>query len=285
MKLKFFCPRWGFENMPWESFLADVKEEGYSGIEWFPYSKKENYQQVIKLLQRHGLEFCIVMTVAQHHDKFRDYLSALKDQLHDLCSIRNNDLSPLHVSAQTGREYFTEAQIEDCLECCAEVSRQSKVPIYQETHRNKWAYAAHVVYPFLKKYPDLPLTLDVSHWFCVSESYLEDQALAVEEAVKHARHIHARAGHVERQKVWEPAAPEYSEALEAHLKIWDKWIQTRMEDDAASCTITPEFGPPPYMVFANRAGISQQEQWRLNKWMKSLLEERYKEPWNHDERD
>jgi len=275
MKIKFFCPRWGFEDIPWEVFLADVKKEGYAGIEWFPYSKRENYQQVMQLLRHHDLEFCIVMTVLEQHNEFTNYLSALKLQLQELSSIRNNDLSPLHISAQTGREYFNEPQIEDCLKCCAEVGRLTGIPIYQETHRNKWAYAAHVVYPFLKKHPELPLTLDVSHWFCVSESYLEDQPAAVEEAIRHTRHIHARVGHAEGPQVREPAATEYKEALEAHLKIWDNWIKARVQDGAESCTITTEFGPPPYMVFANREGTPQQEQWRLNSWMKAFLQNRY----------
>ncbi|MBD0364944.1 MAG: sugar phosphate isomerase/epimerase [Flavisolibacter sp.] len=277
MKIKFFCPRWGFENIPWETFLSDVKMAGFSGIEWFPYSKKEDYPEVVRLMKSYQLEFCIVMAVTEHHDSLENYLSALKYQLLDLCSIRNGDWAPLHISAQTGREYFTEPQIEDCLECCASVSRQTGIPIYQETHRNKWAYAAHRVYPFLEKHPDLHLTLDISHWFCVSESYLADQQPAVQKAIQHALHIHARVGHTEGPQVWEPAAPEYAEALEAHLKIWDKWIDTRIKDGATHCTITPEFGPPPYMVFANRGGSPQQEQWRLNNWMKSLLEKRYRE--------
>jgi sugar phosphate isomerase/epimerase len=280
MKIKFFCPRWGFENIPWEIFLADVKAEGYAGIEWFPYSKKENYEEVINLLQHYQLEFCIVMTVAEHYDKFENYLSALKSQLLDLSAIRNGELHPLHISAQTGREYFTEQQIEECLECCAVASRQTGIPVYQETHRNKWTYAAHIVHPFLEKHADLMLTLDVSHWFCVSESYLEDQSKAVQKAIKHTRHIHARVGHTEGPQAWEPAAPEYAEALEAHLQIWDKWIETRMKDGAIQCTITPEFGPPPYMVFANREGSPQHEQWRLNSWMKSLLQSRYQEVLN-----
>ncbi|SRR5258706_1719365 len=277
MKIKFLCPRWGFENVPWENFLRDVKDEGYSGIEWFPYSKKEDWVKIVELLQQQQLEFAIVMTVVEHHDGFENYLTALKKQLLDLCAIRNKNLIPLHISAQTGREYFTEQQIEECLDCCTEVSRQTGTPIYQETHRNKWAYAAHVVHPFLEKHPGLMLTLDVSHWFCVSESYLEDQHLAVKKAILHTRHIHARVGHIEGPQTWEPAAPEYAEALEAHLKIWDQWIKTRMENAATECTITPEFGPPPYMVFANRQGSPQQEQWRLNSWMRSLLEKRYRE--------
>jgi len=223
------------------------------------------------------LEFAIVMTVLEHHDDFKDYLAALKKQLLDLCALHNKNLTPLHVSAQTGREYFNGQQIEECLDCCKEVSQQTGIPIYQETHRNKWAYAAHVVHPFLEKHPGLQLTLDVSHWFCVSESYLEDQELAVKKAIQHARHIHARVGHIEGPQVWDPAAAEYVEALEAHLKIWDEWIKIRTENGATECTITPEFGPPPYMVFANRQGSPQQEQWRLNSWMRSLLEKRYQE--------
>ena len=275
MKIKFFCPRWGSESIPWETFVVNVKEAGYAGIEWFPYGENCDYQKVIRLLQQHQLEFCIVMTVTQPHNDFNDYLDKLKTQLLELCSIRKIDYGPSFLSAQTGREYFNAEQIEQCLLCCSEVSRQTKIPIYQETHRNKWTYAAHVVLPFLEKYPDLLLTLDVSHWFCVSESYLEDQQEAVEKAIQQSHHIHARVGHIEGPQVYEPSAPEFAEALKAHLKIWDKYIQLKLRDGAESCTITPEFGPPPYMVFANKEGSPQKEQWRLNYWMKDLLEKRY----------
>jgi len=217
------------------------------------------------------------MTVVKHHDRFEDYINDLRNQLLELSGMHSGKTKPLHISAQTGREYFTTEQVEECLACCQEVSEQTGVPIYQETHRNKWTFAAHVVRPFLDKHPDLLLTLDVSHWFCVSESYLSDQQATVEKAIRHARHIHARVGHAEGPQVWEPAAPEYFEALQAHLDIWDKWIQKNLNEGAASCTITPEFGPPPYMVFANREGTPAEEQWRLNYWMKSFLEKRYKE--------
>jgi sugar phosphate isomerase/epimerase len=280
MKINFFCPRWGFENISWEIFLSDVKKEGYAGVEWFPYGKKEDYEHIISLLAQHDLEFCIVMAVTGNHDHFEEYLVALKNQLLQLCTIGNGKLNPIHISAQTGREYYTNLQVEECLECCNGVSTQTGIPIYQETHRNKWAYAAHVVYPFLKTHPELMLTLDISHWFCVSESYLEDQSTAVQEAIQHARHIHARVGHSEGPQVWEPTDPQYSEALHAHLNIWDSWVATRIKDNAAHCSITPEFGPPPYMVFANRQGTPAQEQWRLNSWMKSLLESRYEEVLN-----
>ena len=192
MKIKFFCPRWGFESIPWETFLADVKKAGYAGIEWFPFNEIDGNKKVISLLQQHGLQFCIVMAVTEPYEHFEGYLSALKKQLLDLSDLRSGDYGPLFITAQTGREYFNAEQIEECISCCQQVSRQTGIPVHQETHRNKWAYAAHVVHPFLERHPELSLTLDVSHWFCVSESYLTDQWPAVEKAIQHTHHIHAR---------------------------------------------------------------------------------------------
>src|SRR4026209_2931296 len=99
MKIKFFCPRWGFEKIPWEIFLANVKEAGYAGIEWFPYGEKTNHQEAMDLLQQLQLEFCIVMTVVKHHDRFEDYVNDLRNQLLDLSSMHSGKTKPLHISA------------------------------------------------------------------------------------------------------------------------------------------------------------------------------------------
>jgi hypothetical protein len=207
--------------------------------------------------------------------RFNSYLLAFEKQLLELANIQTATKRALHISAQTGREFYTKQQVDECLSVCKKVVSATGIPIYQETHRNKWAYAAHIVYDQLQKHNDLPLTLDVSHWFCVSESYLHDQQPAVELAIAHTKHVHARVGHTEGPQVWEPAAEEYAEALNEHLKIWDKWVLNMSRSGAPYCTVTPEFGPPPYLVFANRAGSPFDEQWRLNLWMKNLLEQRY----------
>lgn len=275
MKINFFCPRWGAEHIEWKPFLEAVKKAGYDGIEWFPYAEKGDYMEVVKLLQEYDLDYAILMAVVGQIGNFNDYLDELERQLQNLTEIRTDDKRPLLISAQTGREFFTEQQVDECLLCCEKVSKTTGIPIHQETHRNKWAYAAHEVYHQLKKHAELVLTLDVSHWFCVSESYLQDQQAAVDLAIKHTKHIHARIGYTQGPQVWEPAAEAYAEALNEHLKIWDKWVRQMKESGASYCTITPEFGPPPYLVFANRKGTPFEEQWRLNLWMKSLLEKRY----------
>ncbi|MEO6916972.1 MAG: sugar phosphate isomerase/epimerase [Chitinophagaceae bacterium] len=272
MRIKFFAPRWGAEHIDWETFLHAVKDAGYDGIEWFPFadnSSSSDHGAVIHLLEKFELDFGIVMAVIQHYPDVDEYLAELEKQLHYLSRLGQ----PLFITAQTGREYFTLTDIEKTLAVCRK--DYNGVPVYQETHRNKWAYAAHITGPLLDKHPDLALALDISHWFCVSESYLHDQQDTVSKAVQHARHIHARVGHTQGPQVYDPALPEYAEALEEHVKVWDRIVAARASAGAGYLTVTPEFGPPPYMVFANRLGSPQEEQWRLNLWMKTFLEKRF----------
>ena len=273
--MKFLCPRWGFEDIPWDTFLKQVKKEGFAGIEWFPFGKSEDYSKVLDLLNGYELDFAIVMAVVEPYRDFETYFVKLEKDLHQLMQIRNETKAPLFFSAQTGREFFNEEQIKKCLTLCKQIEEHYQTPIYQETHRNKWSYAAHVVAPILEKEPTLKLTFDVSHWFCVSESYLEDQQNAVNRAIKHTKHIHARIGSTQSSQVWDPANAEYAEALMAHLVIWDEWV-AQMKRNNEPITITPEFGPVPYLVKGNRTNNLSHEQWRINVWMKDFLKNRYK---------
>ncbi|MET3114558.1 sugar phosphate isomerase/epimerase [Pedobacter sp. CG_S7] len=274
-QLKFMCPRWGFETIPWDEFLGAVKDAGYSGIEWFPFGEACDYDKVLDLLLQYNLDFCVVMAVIEPYIGYENYIAKLKADLHQLMEVIQHKKVPLFITAQTGREFYTYDEILVCLQVCSEMQETYGIPIYQETHRNKWAYAAHVVAPVLKENKEVFLTLDVSHWFCVSESYLEDQQLAVNEAILQTRHIHARVGDTQGPQVWDPSNMEYAKALEEHLKIWDRYVEQMKQKKKEYFTITPEFGPPPYLVKGDRNISLTQEQWRLNLWMKDFLKNRY----------
>jgi sugar phosphate isomerase/epimerase len=270
MRVNFFCPRWGFEHMPWPEFVERVKQADYRGIEWFPFSEDVDPLEIAALLERNDLQLAIVMTVLGEYATTDEYIQLLQTQL----TTHIKQCKPVFVTAQTGREYFNQEQIQRCINCCEQISKQTGVPVYQETHRNKWAYAAHVVPPVLQKNEQLRITFDVSHWFCVSESYLEDQQAAVDLAIKRAEHIHARVGHTQGSQVTDPAKPQHAKALAEHLAIWDKWIERKRNEGADYCTMTPEFGPPPYFTQLDDAP-TWPEQWRINCWMKDLLHQRY----------
>lgn len=275
MLVNFFCPRWGSEHIPWETFLPMVVQAGYRGIEWFPYGEEVNIPEVTALLEQYELQLAIVMTVTGGQSGFPTYLVQLKDQLTTLSKIGANLGGPIHISAQTGREYFGPGQIDAILACCFVVSQDTGVPIYQETHRNKWSFALHVIPEVLKRNPETLLTLDISHWFCVSESLLEDQQPAMNIAISKSRHLHARIGHTQGSQVGDPLLPQYEATIAAHLQVWDQYVAERKEAGVAHLTITPEFGPPPYLVPTQSTKAAWEQQWDLNLWMKDLLNRRY----------
>lgn len=280
MEVKFFCPRWGSEDIPWNLFLQKVKAAGFKGIEWFPATAPpEEITQVLQLLHDYQLDYSIVMAVTPKEPGFEGYIEGLKDQLLLYCQIGIELIRPLFISVQLGREYYTADQIDSCLDICEAVQNASGIPVYQETHRNKWSYAAHVTAAVLERRPAVRLTLDVSHWFCVSESYLEDQQETVALAIAHTRHLHARVGHTQGSQVPDFEWPPYQEALEAHLNIWDRWIEMNKAGGLDFCTITPEFGPPPYLMempgAQNDARSATGRQWDLNVRMMQLLDRRY----------
>lgn len=275
MEVQFLYPRWGSEAIPWDNFLSTVKDEGFAGIEWYPDGERCDQQEVLQLLNKKQLDYAIVTTVADAYTGFEKYLLQLRELLERTVNITAAGKAPLFISVQTGREFFTMEQVLICDALMHEIQDLTGISIYHETHRNKWAYAAHILPPIIKERSGIVFTLDVSHWFCVSEGYLSDQQEAVSMAIEHAHHVHARVGYNQGPQVVDPALPEYAAALNEHLKIWDKWIEARRKKGYQLSTITPEFGPPPYMTVAGRAIDPLKEQWRLNVWIKNLLHKRY----------
>ncbi len=79
-------------------------------------------------------------------------------------------------------------------------------------------YAAHVTKQYIEKYPELKLTLDISHWCNVHESLLQDQQDTVNKALDRTEHIHARIGHQEGPQVNDPRAPEWDEVVKLILR-------------------------------------------------------------------
>jgi len=275
--VKFYAPRWGMENVPWARFLEMVKSNGFQGIEVYPLRKPEEKQEMLKGLAARGLEFSLIHTVSGPQRNFKEYVNAMEENLYTLVNYQSYGIKPEFITSQTGREYYTKEQMAICFDICDRISREAAIPIIQETHRNKWSYAAHIVKEYLNDFPLISLALDFSHWVCVSESYLEDQQDAVELAINHGVHLHARVGHPQGPQVTDPRAPENAEALKFHLQWWDQWISRLIEKGIRQCSITPEFGPYPYMSYLSFTTIPVSNQWEINCYMKDMLTRRYRE--------
>lgn len=176
----------------------------------------------------------------------------------------------VRINSQTGKDYFSFEQNKRLIELAA--SRSSIV--LHEIHRGKFSFAAHVTAPYIKAIPGLRLTFDVSHWVCVSESFLEDQQEAVEIALDRVDYIHARVGHPEGPQVSDPRIGEWDFSFQKHLSWWDAIVEKKKVGDGY-LMIAPEFGPFPYMINHPATGKPLSDQWEINCYMMNFLRKRY----------
>ena len=271
MKIEFYCPRWGSEQLNWDTFLRKVKKAGYVGVEYaLPnYTNKEALKSTCDKIKSYGLKL-----ILQHYDTyesdFEKHCVAYKDWL---TMVKNIEV--VKINSQTGKDFFSFEQNNKLIAIATKFGSANNVNICHETHRNKFSFACHTTKPFLEYNANLKITLDISHWVLVAESYLEDQVQAIALALLRTEHIHARVGHTEGPQVTDPQAPEWQEALQQHLLWWDRIIARKRLNKDKVVTITTEFGPSPYMIthpFTNKPIANQ---WNINLYMKELLQQRY----------
>lgn len=269
MKILFFCPRWGSEAISWEKFCIKVKNAGYDGVEAGVPLEIHEQNEMVEALQKHSL-----LLIGQYWQSFEKdptvHKIAYKKYLSDLAALH-----PVKIVAQTGKDYFSFELNKDLFDIAAAFSDQTGIPIAHETHRNKALFAAHIAKNYLEKIPSLKITADFSHWCNVAESFLEDQQEALNIATQHTIHIHARVGHPQGAQVTDPRLPEWQTALQHHTGWWKNIIQHHQRAGTETFTITPEFGPAPYMPSSPVTKKPLADQWVINQWMMEYLKKEF----------
>lgn len=267
MPIKFYAPLWG-NMLPFEEFCKNVKEAGYDGVEMDLPMEENEKRKVLYGLKDFDLEL-----IAQYYQSFESdpsaNLKAYNRYLEHLLAA-----APVAVTCQTGKDYFTFKENEAHFKLAKKLSEASGIPITHETHRGKCLYSAPVASMYFQQIPDLRICLDISHWCNVHESLLEDQKEAVDLAISRTDHIHSRVGFAEGPQVTDPRAPEWSDALQAHLGWWDRVVQSHRNQDSL-LKITTEFGPFPYMPSLPHTQMPVANQWEINVYMLDLLKNRY----------
>lgn len=267
MEIKFFCPHWGSENLPFAEFAAKVKDAGYDGVEMslpFEQSEKEN---ILNEIKKNNLLF-----IAQHWETVEPEVEAHKMGYEK--RLRNQAAAgPLFINSQTGKDYFSFEENKCLIELAASIEKETGVTIVHETHRGKFSFAAHITKTFLQLIPSLQLTLDISHWCNVAESFLHDQQEAVEIAIERTHHIHARVGYTQGAQVPDPNDELWKEALEQHLHWWQQVVNNKIKKAAQTLTITTEFGAPPYTVLLPQTHEPISNQWQNNIFMMKYLKQ------------
>lgn len=264
--LKMLATNWGFVGN-YDAFCTKAKSAGFDGVEvWLPDTQKER-DELMNATAKHGLEYGFLWGSGE--SVFAKHFEAFTKMLNEGLALK-----PLYFNCHSGKDWFDFEHGSQFVRLGLEVSNSTKIPVYHETHRGRLMFAAHVTKQYLEAFPDMRLTLDISHWCAVHESLLGDQAEAVNLALRHTAHIHARVGHEEGPQVNDPRAPEWKNAVDAHLGWWDTVVKRRAAE-GLPITFLAEFGPPTYLPTVPYTFQPLADQWDINVFMMKTLRERY----------
>ncbi len=265
-ELLILATNWGYTGN-YDSFFAKIKTEGYDGAEiWCPGDEKER-NELQAAAQKYAVKLGLLYGAGDKDPKknFEEFKRTMEAAA---------ALKPIYINCHTAKDFFTPEQLKPFFEFTFQLAKQKNIPIYHETHRGRALYSAPVTKGFIEKFPDLRVTLDISHWCNVHESLLEDQKETIDMVLERTDHIHARIGHAEGPQVNDPRAPEWEYAVKQHFDWWDKVVE-RKKKNGERMTFLTEFGPPTYMPTLPYTLQPVSDQWAINVYMMQLLRKRY----------
>ena len=266
--VKICCPKWGMEDLPLREIFTRIKEAGYDGIE--AVVAEEEGSEFVDLVQEFDLLFIGLYADIVPGKLYEGTFDHYTRRLEFLAS-----LNPIFINSQTGKDSFSLDDNAHLIERADHISAQSGISIYHELHRGKFSFCPQMTMPMLDRFPKMKLTADISHWVNVSESFLEEYPHEIQRLVEHTAHIHARVGFLEGPQIPDPRAPEWAIAVNHHLGWWDRMIAAQRKSEKEYITVSPEFGPYPYMPIHPFTQQPIANQWEINLFMKDLLNKRY----------
>jgi sugar phosphate isomerase/epimerase len=244
MKLVLVRHLWGVDHSRGlDHYLPDWRKVGYEAIE-SAFHHSPNQPALLQFLKTSGWKW-----IAQVFSRefvgggtVREHLESFRCQVEDCLRHR-----PWFINAHTGSDSWMLAEAEDFYAAALDIEKKLGIAIAHETHRmrclgNPWTTRA-----ILERFPTLKITCDFSHWVCVAERLLEDCEPIIRLAAEHSFHVHARVGYEESPQVPDPRAPEWTQHVLAHERWWDIIWASQKRRGLVDSTLTPEFGPAPYL--------------------------------------
>ncbi len=238
MELTLIRHLWGVES-DWEAAFPTFQQAGYTGIEnGLPAAADADRFRA--LLREFGFAYIpMIFTQGRTVD---ENVASFTQQVEACAAFK-----PLFITAHSGRDAWSDEESIQFFEQALTVEEQAGIAVAHETHRGRVLYNPWVTSRLLRQFPTLKLCCDLSHWVCVCERLLETETDIIQQAAQQCLHIHARVGYEEGPQVSDPRAAEYRTHLETHEQWWRMMWQAQQSQGMAVTTLTPEFGPPPYL--------------------------------------
>lgn len=265
MELLFLATQWGAEHLAFEDFLHRTMAAGYDGIDTWVPEDAATRKRYGRLLESHGLP----VVCHQHQATGRSLNAFCKSfEYHlNLCMEWN----PVLINSHSGRDYFTIDEQLRVLDVAGEFSVKNNITVAHETHRGRLGFSPYNAARLFKLRREMQITADFSHWVCVTESYLEHCAELMSEAMHRTSHVHARVGFPQGPQVADPRVPQWQASTAVFMDWWMSIIRAKEKEGALRFTVTPEFGPPPYMPTFPESGEPVSDQFELNNFIKDQI--------------
>lgn len=243
MELELYRHRWGVSE-PLEVFAQKAKTRGYAGLEiWMPgITDKPYLQDVLATLDLKLIAMITPMPEPSKGQGVQTHLELFTRQASEAA-----ELGPVKINAHAGFDGWSAAEQDDFYGAALDMVAKLPVPLAFETHRGRPLFNPWNTDRLLHTFPQMALTLDISHWVVVCERLMDDQIEIIERAAQACLHIHARVGYEQGPQVPDPRAPEYAQHLVAHERWWRMVWAAQEALGHGITTLTPEFGPPPYL--------------------------------------
>lgn len=244
MKLQLIRHFWGVDQTrPLEEYLPRWQTAGYEALE-VSLRQVADKDAFFKFLTRHRMGW--VPQVFTHDfipgGNPRIHLLSLEQQIQECL-----DFEPLFFNAHSGYDAWSLPEAEDFYGAALEMEKRIGISICHETHRSRCLGNPWTTQRILERFPALKLTCDFSHWVCVAERLLRDCGEIIQLAAEHCHHLHARVGYEQSPQVPDPRAPEWAGHLAAHELWWNCIWMAQEKRGMEKSTLTPEFGPAPYL--------------------------------------
>ena len=264
MDILFTKANWEVSGLAVRDFVKLAASAGYDGTEIYLPARSEKTADIRLLHETAGLK--IISHIATEGSSPDEHLRSLEERY-----LRAVELAPLFVNCHTGKDHFSFADSLRIFEAGERLVSDHGVPLLHETHRGRALFSAPAALGFLSELPGLRLTADFSHWVCVHESDLSDQPAALTAAMQAAGHVHARVGFDEGPQISDPRNPAHQSWLERFTGWWQQILELRRAEGRQWFTITPEFGPAPYMPLCGASPQPVGDAWEINAWMHQHL--------------
>lgn len=271
MELKILCPQWGSEHLDIEAFLEKVKHAGYDGIDAPVPEDKNERQRLIRLLD----DYDLIMVSHQHQAEgtnFSEFCQSFEYYLQ--LSAQTN---PVLINSHSGKDWFSLDEQLVILDIAQSFGSKHNIQISHETHRGRIGYCPQNMQQIFRYNKTAKITADLSHWVCVTESYLENFQDILKETINRSIHFHARVGFPEGPQIPDPRLPYWSESVNIFMEWWRRIIEQRKHSGAKQMTATCEFGPVPYMWTSLSDNRPVTSEWDINVYMMQLLTKAFKD--------